>query len=144
MKSIKLISILIVLSLILPACAPGESNQSKTIPCDDFFANPHITDRLEVGAGDEFSVNLCSNPTTGFQWIETVSISDPSVTLQISHQFFGPDEGGESSLPGTPGSQLWNFKALEEGSSLLSFEYSRDWEGGEKGAWTYHLTIVVK
>jgi hypothetical protein len=33
---------------------------------------------------------------------------------------------------------------LKEGTRILFFEYSRDWGGGEKAAWTFGLTTVIK
>ncbi len=36
------------------------------------------------------------------------------------------------------------FKALKKGSSTIYLEYSRPWEGGEKGEWTCTVNVVVK
>jgi len=36
------------------------------------------------------------------------------------------------------------FQTLEPGSSTIYLEYSRPWEGGEKGEWTFTLDVVVK
>jgi len=144
MKLIKMIFALFTFSLFLFACASLGSGETIEIQCDDFYENPHITDRIEVGTGDELNINLCSNASTGFQWIEGADISDPNVLDQTSHEYFGPSEKGGPPAPGTPGSQTWSFKALQDGTSILSFEYSRDWEGGEKGEWTFILTVEVK
>ena len=46
--------------------------------------------------------------------------------------------------PGTAGQEIWTFKALRPGTSTISMDYSRPWEGGEKGEWTFKLTVVVK
>ena len=47
-------------------------------------------------------------------------------------------------IAGTPGQEVWTFEALKKGSSTVSLEYDRPWEGGEKGEWTFELTVVVK
>jgi predicted secreted protein len=143
MKSLKILSALLVFFFLLSACA-SQGSPAIEIPCEDFYENPHITDSLEVGVDEDFIINLCSNASTGFQWIEMVDISDLGVVEQISHEYIGPSEEGDPPPPGTPGSQMWTFKARQEGTSLLAFEYSRDWEGGEKGEWTFVLTVVVK
>ena len=141
MKFLKLLFLLVTAPLFLFSCDSQDSGKRIEIQCDEFFENPHISEKIEVGVGDEFSVNLCSNASTGFQWIETVEISDPGVVEQLSHQFIGPSENDDSTSLGTPGSQLWRFKTIQEGTSTLSFEYSRAWEGGEKGEWTFTLTV---
>jgi predicted secreted protein len=130
--------------LLLAACASQSSNADIEIQCDDFYQNPHQTGSLEISVGEEFTVILCSNASTGFQWIEVVEISDLDIVEQVSHKHISPSEKDEPFPPGTPGSQLWKFKALTSGTSILSFEYSRDWEGGEKGEWTLDLTVTVK
>jgi predicted secreted protein len=129
--------------LLLYACTLPGSVASAEISCDRFYASPHITESLEVEAGDEFVVKLCSNPSTGFQWVEMADFSNPDVVEQVSHQQIGPSEDSDSP-PGTPGNQVWRFKAIKSGRNILSFEYSRNWEGGEKGEWTYELTVNVE
>jgi predicted secreted protein len=44
----------------------------------------------------------------------------------------------------TPGQGVWTFKALKAGESTISLDYSRPWEGGEKGEWTFVLNVVVE
>ena len=131
--------------LFLAACSSGVSVNSLNIACDDFYQQPHITREVTVAAGDSFTVTLCSNPTTGFQWSETVQISDQDVLKQASHQFVAPEaKGGRPPAPGTAGEEVWTFEALKKGASTVSLEYSRPWEGGEKGEWTFALTVIVK
>ncbi|GAJ15320.1 unnamed protein product [marine sediment metagenome] len=97
---------------------------------------------MEVSVGDSFTVTLCSNPTTGFEW-ESAKISDQTVLQQVDHKFVGP-ESEPLPPPGTPGQEVWTFKALKKGTSTVSIDYSRPWEGGEKGEWTFALTVTVK
>ena len=144
MKAIQKIIPLFILSIILSGCLIQGSEASMEIPCEDFYENPHLTNNIEVGLGSEFSVNLCSNASTGFQWMENAEIMHPDFMEQVSHEYGAPSENGAPPPPGTPGNQRWVFKALKEGSNTLSFEYSRDWEGGEKGAWTFVLEVEVK
>ena len=144
MKMIKNIFTLFVVFLFVSACASQGFNADIEIQCDNFYQNPHQTGSLEVSVGEEFTVNLCSNASTGFQWIDVVDISDSAIVEQVSHKYISPTEKGDPPPPGTPGSQLWNFNALTGGTSILSFNYSRDWEGGEKGEWTLDLTVTIK
>lgn len=133
----------ISVSMLLAACAAPGQKAWVEVSCDEFNDNNHIDQTLEVQAGETFEVKLCSNPTTGFQWSEEAEISDPAVLQQEDHKFIGP----ESELPpppGTPGQEVWTFKALNKGSSSIYLEYSRPWEGGEKGEWTCTVNVIVK
>ena len=130
-----------VLSLFLFACAPAARQASVEVSCDDFSQQNHITKQVEVGAGGTLTVTLCSNQTTGFMWSETAQISDQSVLQQTDHKFEPPEGEG---LMGAAGQEVWTFTALKKGTSTVSVEYSRPWEGGEKGEWTFNLTVTVK
>ncbi|MBM4447422.1 MAG: protease inhibitor I42 family protein [Chloroflexi bacterium] len=131
---------LLTISLWLASCAPS-TGTSIEVSCDDFGKQQDISQEVNVAAGDTFTVTLCSNATTGFKWSESAQISDQTVVQQTGHEFVAPDAKG---LVGAPGKEVWTFKALKKGTSTLSLEYSRPWEGGEKGEWTFNLTVVVK
>jgi len=130
-----------VLSLFLFACAPAARQASVEVSCDDFSQQNYITRQVEVGAGGTLTVTLCSNQTTGFAWSETAQISDQSVLQQTDHRFVSPEAEG---VVGAAGKEVWTFNALKKGTSTVSVEYSRPWEGGEKGVWTFNLTVTVK
>ncbi len=132
---------LVALSFSLFTCSPKEV--ALEVSCDDFYQQRHIRQGLQISAGDSFTVTLCSNPTTGFRWSETASISDQTVLQQKDHQLM-PPESEPPSPPGTPGQEIWTFEALKSGTSTVSLEYSRLWEGGEKGEWTFVLNVIVK
>jgi len=139
---LRIISVLILLtlSLCLVACAPS-TGTSMEIACDDFGTQPHMSKQINVTADDTFTVTLCSNATTGFEWSESAQISDQTVVQQTGHEFVSPENKG---LVGAPGEEVWTFKALKKGTSTIALEYSRPWEGGEKGEWTLNLTVIVK
>lgn len=108
--------------------------------CDAFMNNNHISSKAEVGVDGVLTIGLCSNPTTGFQWPELAEIGDVLVVEQVDHEFTPPAAG----TAGASGKDTWTFKAIKQGTTTISMEYSRPWEGGEKAEWTYVLTVVVK
>jgi len=130
--------------LCLFACAPAAKQLSVDVSCDDFMEQNHITKEISVAAGDSLTVTLCSNATTGFQWSESAQVSDQAVLKQTAHELIAPEEGDGPPLVGAAGQEVWTFKALQKGQSTVSMEYGRPWEGGEKGEWTFTLTVVVK
>ena len=124
--------------LFLCACSSGASID---VSCDDFMKQQHISKQTEVAAGESFTVTLCSNPTTGFQWSESAQISDRAVLEQADHEFVAPEAKG---MVGAAGKEIWTFEAVGKGTSTISMEYSRPWEGGEKAEWTFNLTVIVE
>ena len=81
---------MVALSLFLLACSPASRLASLEVSCDDFYEQPHISQEVEVAAGDSFTVTLCSNPTTGFIWSEQAQISAQTVLQQTDHQLVMP------------------------------------------------------
>ena len=134
---------MVAISLSFLACSPAIKQASVEIPCNDFYEQPHISQEVEVAVGDSFTVTLCSNPTTGFMWSESAQISDQTVLQQTDHKFEAP-KTTEPPIEGAAGKEVWTFQALKKGETTVSMKYSRPWEGGEKGNWTFNLTVVVK
>lgn len=93
-----------------------------------------------MNPGDTFTVNLCSNASTGFRWLDSANISDQAIVKQMDHKFVAPSK----AMPGAPGQQVWTFKALKKGTAQITNEYSQPWSGGEKSAWKFTLGVMVK
>ena len=121
---------------VLPVEPTGYSD--VCIPIEEFQNQPHIDVVMSTVVGGELTVTLGSNPTTGFQWSEEAEISDETIIKQVSHKFVGP----ETDVPGTPGEEVWTFKALERGTTTILLEYSRSWTGA--GLWAVTITATIK
>ena len=134
---------LVAIALSLCACAPLSKQASVEASCDEFMKSQHISKEVEVLADGSLTVTLCSNPSTGFQWSETAQISDQTVLQQTGHKYV-TKEYKTPPPPGTPGQEVWTFKALKEGTSTMSLEYSRPWNPADIGYWTFKLTVTVK
>ena len=108
------------------------------IPIEQFQLQPHTDVVMSTVLGGELTITLGSNPTTGYQWSEDAEISDETIIQQVSHEFVGPD----TDVPGTPGEEVWVFKALERGTVTILLEYSRSWTGA--GLWAVNITATIK
>ena len=95
--------------------------------------------QVEITAGGSLTITLESNVTTGYSW-ELKQISDASILQKTDNKYEAPASG----LIGAGGKEIWNFKALKAGTTTLSMEYSQPWTGGQKGAKSFTLTVVVK
>lgn len=109
-----------------------------TIECDEFMEQRNVSRQIEVWPAYAITVFLCSNPSTGFSWSESAVISDQSVIKQKYHEFMAP----EDQSPGTPGQEMWQFRALEKGTSTITMEYSRP--GDDEPEWTFTLNVTAK
>jgi inhibitor of cysteine peptidase len=101
---------------------------------------------IQMVLGSTLQVALNSNPTTGFKW-ELAQISDAAVLEKVNSIFETPmvkQKEGSPPIVGAGGKEFWTFKALKRGTAVISMEYSRPWEGGEKGVNKFSLTVTVQ
>lgn len=81
----------------------------------------HEVENIIVNKSKEFTINLESNPTTGYQWIP---IFNTSIINLISHNF----QPSTTKLIGSPGTEMFKFKAVNYGTQSLKMIYKRSWE----------------
>jgi predicted secreted protein len=129
----------IVLVLTLASCIVTSHDIHVDVSCDDFTENPTSTrNDFEIEIGDKIYIELCANPTTGFEW--SYEMSGDAAVKEEDHDFEEP----ESDLPGAPGKETWTFEGTAEGTTVIKMEYSQPWDGGMKGEWTYTINVVVE
>jgi len=140
MMKIRMAALLLIVVLVLPlmSCIVTSRDIHVEISCDDFTKNPNsMRNDFEIEVGDKVYVDLCSNPTTGFEWSYEMS---GEVVKEEDHDFHLPD----SDVPGAPGKESWTFEGVSKGNSEILMEYSQPWDGGMKQEWIYRITISVK
>jgi predicted secreted protein len=106
-----------------------------------------MTGNITVPLGEEFTVTLCSNASTGYQWNEEVPFSVNGTVIQTGHEYIEPGSQGNGQgqgQVGTAGLEQWTFETQATGETVLYFEYSQPWEGGDKATWTLELTVIVQ
>ncbi len=160
----KLVAVLVMVGLViaLAACssvmaapnnvpkytpAPIQQNTQPTIETaiDEFSQSKNVSKTIEINKGETLTVILGANPTTGFSWQEQAQISDKAVLEQTDHKYMDPAaKDSQTQMVGASGKDVWVFKSLKTGTAEVSMDYSRPWQGGEKGEWTFKLTVVVK
>jgi inhibitor of cysteine peptidase len=79
---------------------------------------------ITVDFGDTFSIQLESNPTTGYDW--TVSISDKDVVSLVGNEYL--PEPVDTTIVGSGGVNVFTFKGLEKGSAVVTLIYERSFE----------------
>jgi predicted secreted protein len=132
-----LVLAMLATSLLLFSCITSHDINIE-ITCDQFNENHHMRNEFQVETGDKIRVKLCSNPTTGFQW--KYEASGGNVLKEEDHDFEEPRD----DVPGAAGVEVWTFEAVEKGATEVRMAYSQPWQGGEKEAWTYTITVTVE
>lgn len=133
-----LIFTLFTAALLLSSCIVTSHDYNVEISCDEFSENNHRSGEFEVEVGDKIRLELCSNPSTGLQWIYKTTIEN--VVQEEDHDFEPP----EGDVPGAAGVEFWTFEAVEKGTTEVQLEYSQLWEGGLKAEWTYTMMVTVE
>jgi inhibitor of cysteine peptidase len=127
-----------------PATTVQITTVEATMPT--FVDESYSGKEYRMSAGSTLQVGLNSNPSTGFSW-QLVQISDATVLEKVNNIYETPmvkRQEGSPPLVGAGGKEFWTFKGLKPGTAVISMEYSRPWEGGEKGVNKFSLTVIVK
>ena len=92
---------------------------------------------IEIENGDNFSVILEANPTTGYQW----EIYFEADYIQLVDKEYTP---ASSELIGGGGDEVFNFLALKSGQAEITFSYLRSWEKDTPAIEEKIYQIIIK
>lgn len=112
---------------------------------DYLAANPkeHSTDekapwRIEAKVGQDFVIDLLSNPSTGYSW--RLARPLPSM-LKLQRKRYIPPKVQKL---GGGGTEEWTFKSVRSGKATIMFEYIRPWEKDSLPARERIFSVVAK
>lgn len=94
---------------------------------------------MEAQAGQNFTIILKANATTGYQWQFAKPLDENLVQL-INSKYLAD----KTKLVGAGGKQVWIFKALKAGQANISFKYVRPWEKNTPPQNEESFVIVIK
>jgi inhibitor of cysteine peptidase len=85
---------------------------------------PITTPTVPIAArvGQEFTVTLHSNPTTGFRWALAAPLDATRVALVGDGSRYVRTEG---DAPGAGGVEIWTFRGVGAGQTTITLQYSR-------------------
>jgi inhibitor of cysteine peptidase len=88
---------------------------------------------LSTRLGESFTIRLTVNPTTGFEW---QAIYDPEA-VELVNRSYQPS----SAKVGGGGEEVLTFKALQQGSAVITMELRRPWEKGPRESRPYEIHV---
>lgn len=106
-----MVYLLVICSLFF-ICRKNGENSSNDLNFD-----------FEISKGENFQIELVSNPTTGYSW-KWVNRKSDSVVDTIGYEYLP----GSPGLVGSGGKEIWKFIGLKIGIDTLYFEYNRVWK----------------
>ena len=83
----------------------------------------HSNKIIEVKVGEKFAISLVSNPTTGYSWRLSESVTKEFCKL-VGREYRPPEKG----LIGGEGEEIWVFQAVQAMKTAISLEYIRPWK----------------
>ena len=125
----------VLLSAILCACSTtGADPQHYELTKADKGRTLHLK------SGDIVTVQLASNPTTGFQWEFGTPALDRKVVSLREDRFISP----KGDLCGAPGKRSLSFQAEGPGRTDIRLIYVRPWEKDRPPAEEFFLSFEVE
>jgi inhibitor of cysteine peptidase len=93
---------------------------------------------IEVKIGQEFLITLDSNMTTGYQW-QLVKPPDIGIVELLNNEYRAP----RNKIIGAGGQEIWSFKAVAPGKTIISMKYVRPWEKDVPPVKNVQFQIIV-
>ena len=127
---------LVCVLVLMPACSSTDTSSNNI-----FYA---WNQKAEIGIGDTLIVTLESNPTTGFEW-ELREFSEEGI-LELMGSEYQPGEEAkqDTPVPGAGGLEVWTFKGLKKGETVIFLDYNQPWDGGLKAEKFLMVRVTVK
>ncbi len=126
-------AVLLALCAQFAGCGDGDGGPSGP----GVYTDPAKAIRLQ--AGDQFSIELESNPSTGFNWVLTGQLTK-GVVKMVETRYRPPDP----PVPGAPGTDVWTFQAVKPGKEKVTLGYAKQSVNPSEIAEERTFTVEVK
>ena len=129
---------ILVWATLVGCGASGGQTKDIDVSLDDVLSQRTIARDIALSVGDTLKLSLGANNSTPYRWTEEPKIGDPGVLKQTGHEY-----KQKGNMPGSPGIEVWRFKALQVGASTIIADYARI-AGGDPAPtciFTAHVTV---
>ncbi len=94
----------------------------------------------ELAAGQEISLTLAANRTTGYSWARE---DDSGIVVLVEPPAYSAG-AAPAGMVGVGGVETWRLRATAAGTAVLRFAYRRPWEKDTPPARAVTLNITVR
>jgi inhibitor of cysteine peptidase len=130
----KYIVLMCVLTVVLTACGDKKTETPESQMAISDPARP-----VEATVGNEFTIAIEGNPSTGYHW-ELVGELDAALLKLVRREY----RYDEPAMPGSGGVELWVIQALAAGETSVTLGYYPPSNDPVEPARTATFTIVIK
>ncbi len=81
-----------------------------------------------VHVGQEFIIELGSNPTTGYTWQEE---SDKNMLHLLDRHYKRDHHRQEPGFVGSGGTEYFHYRVVDGGKTNITLTHAQHWEGGD-------------
>ncbi|CBH13715.1 ICP, putative [Trypanosoma brucei gambiense DAL972] len=114
----------------------------------NLFTEEDNNKTIRMVIGETFTIELESNPTTGYTWLRSglagTELSDCTFAIQSKFNNRAPHDNHKNHrrlLVGAGGTMVLEVKALKAGKHTLSLAYGRPWVGFNAAAKRYNIHV---
>jgi len=121
--------------LVFISCGGGEIEETASIP-EPIVEDPATDDTADVAdtvearsdsiinvtVGEDFTIDLDANPTTGYHWDLLQIEQQDCIVEQAGEPEYVPDTHDEGMV-GVGGTETWYFHSNTEGDAVIEFGY---------------------
>ena len=121
--------------------AEKQSNNKKEKEHNVFVMSEGSETHIAVKSFEEFSIKIKSNPSTGYSWW----VKEPKDEAVVKFKGRKEDEEDEESpMFGAPSFEIFSFKALKPGETVIRLHYRRPWEKDVPPIKKHNVYVTVK
>lgn len=126
----KYLSLILMLAIGLASCRIGA-------PALQPISDPAKI--LDANAGEEFTIIIEANPSTGYHW-ELVDDLDKNLVEFVSKGY----AADQPEKPGSGGVEIWKFRAIAPGTGEITLGYYPPGDSGAGPQQKVTFTVTVK
>jgi len=132
------VAAVVIVSSAAAAVFLSQSGMANGNAPDDDYKEFDIMDKnaITVKAGEEFSITLKGNATTGYHWVATSYDG-----LRLVRDWYVTDDVDGPPRCGVGGKHTFVFSADETGTYNIVLDYLRQWENHPIKTETYSVTV---
>ena len=123
----------------MPGNERGGTATERTVTAKEVSGRKSTADKVEVAVGHEFGVTLAANATTGYHW-ELAAPLDTAIVELVGNEYQAP----RTDLLGAGGQEIWTFRAVTRGQTVIELKYVRPWEKDVPPVETASFTVIVQ